>query len=101
MERVVRAFRDNIVASFVAILDAAARRPIRALGVQMPDLPGPAPAAYLGSAASVPVYRHVADLHRLHLLGSARVHQQVFHGRGVPGLNPRGCRPGAFALVAP
>ena len=94
------AFRDNDVASFVAILDAGARRPIASLGVQMLDLPGAVPASYLGSAASVPVYRHVRDLHRLHLSRFADVHQQVFHGRGVIGLDPRGCRPGAFQLAA-
>jgi hypothetical protein len=94
------AFRDNEVATFVAILDAAARRPIASLGVQMLDLPGATPASYLGSSASVPVYRHVRDLHRLHLARFADVHQQVFHGRGVIGMDPRGCEPGAFELAA-
>jgi hypothetical protein len=94
------AFRDNKVASFVAILDVGARRPIASLGVQMLDLPGAVPASYLGSSASVPVYRHVRDLHRLHLSRFADVHQQVFHGRGVIGMDPRGCQPGAFELEA-
>jgi hypothetical protein len=94
------AFRDNQVASFVAILDAGARRPIGALGVQMLDLPGAVPASYLGSSASVPVYRHVSDLHRLHVSRFADVHQQVFHGRGVIGLDPRRCQRGAFELEA-
>lgn len=94
------AFRDNQVESFVAILDSRARRPIAALGVQMLDLPGAVPAPYLGSPSSVPVYRHVGDLHRRHLLRFADVHQQVFHGRGVNGMDPRGCQPGAFELAA-
>jgi hypothetical protein len=94
------AFRDNEVASFVAIIDMDARRPIGALGLHLLDLPGAMPGAYFGSEASIPVYRHVRDLHRLHLSGSADVHQQIFHGRGVTGLDPRACQPGAFALDA-
>jgi hypothetical protein len=93
------ALRDNEVVSFVAILDAGARRPFQALGVEMLDLPGASAAPYLGSPASVPVYRHVADLHREHLLRFAVMHDQVFHGRGVTGLDPLACRPGAFRLA--
>jgi hypothetical protein len=94
------AFRDNSVATFVAILDAGARRPIAAVGVEMLDLPGATPAAYLGSPSSTPVYRHVQDLHRLHRERFPTVHQQVFHGRGIGGLDARACQPGAFALAA-
>jgi hypothetical protein len=94
------AFRDNEVATFVAILDARARRPIEAVGVRMLDLPGARPAAYLGSAASTPVYRHVRDLHRQHELQFPGLHQQVFHGRHVAGLDSRWCQPGAFELDA-
>jgi hypothetical protein len=94
------AFRDNKVASFIAILDEGARRPIATIGVQMLDFPGAAPAAYLGSAASVPVYRHLRDLHELHRTRFADVHQQVFHGRGVDGLDPHACEPGVFELGA-
>jgi hypothetical protein len=94
------AFRDNEVATFVAILDDGARRPVAALGVEMTDLPGAAPAAYLGSAASTPVYRHVRDLHVMHRAQSADVHGQVFHGRDIEGLDPRTCEPGAFELRA-
>ncbi len=93
------ALRDNNVATFVAILDAGARRPFRALGVELLDLPGAVAAPYLGSAASVPVYQNVADLHREHQLGFAGVHEQVFHGHGVAGLDPQACRPGAFRLA--
>jgi hypothetical protein len=94
------AFRDNEVKSFVAILDDGARRPIAAIGVQMLDLPGASPAAYLGSSASTPVYRHVRDLHRLHVSDFADVHEQVFHGRGVKGMDSRQCEPGTFELAA-
>jgi len=93
------AFRDNAVSSFVAILDTGARRAFAAVGLPVLDLPGAAPAAYLGSSASVPVYRHVRDMSRLLLSRSADVHQQVFHGRGVAGLDPASCQPGAFDLV--
>jgi hypothetical protein len=72
----------------------------RRQGLQMLDLPGAIPASYLGSSASVPVYRHVRDPHRLHLSQFADVHQQVVHGRGVIGMDPRGCQPGAFELEA-
>jgi hypothetical protein len=94
------AFRDNSVSTFVAILDAGARRPIAAVGVEMLDLPGATAAAYLGSPSSTPVYRHLRDLHRLHRERFRAVHPQVFHGRGIRGLDPRECRPGAFALAA-
>ena len=94
------AFRDNSVATFVAILDAGARRPIAAVGVEMLDLPGATAAAYLGSPSSTPVYRHVHDLHRRHRQRFPAVHSQVFHGRGIRGLDPRECEPGAFALAA-
>jgi hypothetical protein len=94
------ALRDNLVRTFVAILDSGARRPIDAMGVEMLDLPGAAPAAYLGSTNSVPVYRHVGDLHRMHHHRFAELHQQVFHGRGVEGLDPRCGQLGAFELAA-
>jgi hypothetical protein len=94
------AFRDNQVASLLGILDVGARRPIASLGVQMLDLPGALPAPYLGSSASVPVYRHVRDLHRLHLSRFADFHQHVFRGRDVIGMDPRECQPGAFGLEA-
>jgi hypothetical protein len=94
------AFRDNEVESFVAIIDAGARRPMATIGVQLLDLPGAAPAAYFGSSASTPVYRHVRDLHRMHGCDFAEVHEQVFHGRGVDGLDARECQPGSFELAA-
>jgi hypothetical protein len=68
--------------------------------VQMLDLPGAVPASYLGSLVGVPVYRHVRDLHRPHLSPFADVHQQVFRGRGLLAMDPRGCRPRAFEREA-
>jgi hypothetical protein len=68
--------------------------------VQMLDLLRAVRASYLGSAASVPVCRHVPDLHRPHLSRFADVPQQVFHRRGVLGMDPRGCQPGAFEREA-
>lgn len=93
------AFRDNAVASFVAVLDVGSRRPVGAQGVELLDLPGAEPAPYLGSDASTPVYRHVADLHDLHRRRFAAIHDQVFHGRGITGVDPDLCAPGAFRLV--
>jgi hypothetical protein len=68
--------------------------------LQMLDLNSAVRASYLGSAASVPVCRHVPDLHRPHLSRFADVPQQVFHRRGVLGMDPRGCQPGAFEREA-
>jgi hypothetical protein len=92
------AFRDNGVASFVAVLDDGARRPIAALGVKMTDLPGAQPAPYLGSAASVPAYASVAELHRTHAVDFSEIHGQVFHGRGIDGVDPAVAEPGHFTL---
>jgi hypothetical protein len=92
------AFRDNGVTSFVAMLDSVARRPLGALGVRMLDLPGASPAPYLGSASTVPVYRRTADLHGEHAERFPQVHQQVFHGDCIDGLDARLVKPGSFAL---
>lgn len=92
------AFRDNGVSGFVAVLDAAARRPISAVGVLTDDLPGATPAPYLGSPASVPVYARVPDLHRRHAREFPALHRQVFHGQGIGGLDPAAALPGAFRL---
>ena len=92
-------FRDNGVPSYVALLDAGARRAFAALGIVMTDLPGAVPAPYLGSPQSVPVYAHVPQVHRQHARASPGLHEQVFHGRGIPGLDPPGAGPGRFALT--
>jgi hypothetical protein len=92
------AFRDNAVVGFVAILDSAARRPLSGLGVRVLDLPGARPEPYLGSGRSVPVHRRVADLHLEHERSTPSMHPQVFHGRGIEGLDERLVSPGCFAL---
>jgi len=94
------AMRDNAATSFVAILDEGARRPFAALGVQVADLPGASPAGYLGSPASVPVYAHLSDLHHRHGSGPAELHGQVFHGRGIAGVDPEATSAGRFATTA-
>lgn len=92
------AFRDNGVTAFVAVLDAGARRPIAALGVETTDLPGTSPAPYLGSPASVPVYARLADLHVAHTRRFPRLHDQVFHGQGIDGVDQRSLQPGKLRL---
>jgi hypothetical protein len=94
------AFRDNDVTGMVAMLDRGARRAFRGLGVQMLDLPGAQPAPYLGSSSTVPVYRKLSELHAEHAHGFGGVHQQVFHGGGIDGVDAAPCAPGSFALAA-
>ena len=95
------AFRDNSVTGMVAMLDfPLPAAPLRGLGVHLLDLPGAQPAPYLGSPSTVPVYRKVPDLHAEHADGFGGVHQQVFHGGGIAGVDPAPCAPGAFALAA-
>ena len=92
------AFRDNAVGGFVAILDAAARRPLRGLGMRLLDLPGATPQPYLGSANSVPVHRRVAELRLEHQAALPLVHRQIFHGQGIEGLDDALVAPGCFVL---
>lgn len=79
------AFWDNQATSFVAMLDSRARRALEARGVRMLDLPGARPAPYLGSHSTVPVFRHLADLHAEHARRFPQTHHDVFHRRGPDG----------------
>jgi hypothetical protein len=56
------ATRVNQVPSATAILDSQIRRILNSADYIMPALPGLAPAPYLGSAESVPVYAHYAAM---------------------------------------
>ena len=85
----LRALRDHEATGFVAIMDRVARRALEGLGMRLLDLPGAKPAPYLGSPRSVPVYRHLADLRAEHANQFPLIHRQVFHGRGIDGLDPR------------
>jgi hypothetical protein len=94
------AFRDNAVRGMVAMLDARARRAFMQLGIHLDDLPGAEPASYLGSTSTTPVHRRIDDLHAEHAVLYPHVHQQIFHGRGLDGLDEWLAAPGAFALTA-
>ncbi len=74
------ALRANEVRTVIAVLDERVRRLLSSVGLVMNALPGTAPAPYLGSTASTPVYAHVGpavdhqrrqhpDAHRLVTLG--------------------------------
>lgn len=91
------AFRDNGVESFLALMDRQAARAFASVGLRMTDLPGARPAPYLGSAASVPAYASLTDLHRRQAADLPDVHDQVFHGLGLQGLDPGTASPGCFA----
>lgn len=54
--------RANQIPSATAILDRQIRRILNAADYIMPALPGLAPAPYLGSPESVPVYTHYATM---------------------------------------
>jgi hypothetical protein len=94
------AFRDNAVGGLVAMLDTGARRAFRGLGLHVNDIPGALSASYLGSASTTPVHRRIDVLHAEHFIAFPHVHQQVFHGWHVDGLDEQMCAPGAFALFA-
>jgi hypothetical protein len=86
------------VTSFVAMLDSGARRAFEQLGVRMLDLPGARPAPYLGSSSTVPVHRLVAALHDEHRARFPGLHDPVFHGRGIPGVDARHTSPRSQTL---
>jgi hypothetical protein len=76
----ITALRVNDVSAIVAILDLRVRRLLHSAGIDMRPLPGTRPHAYLGSAASAPVYaltlqtlenqrRRHPDAHRLVTMG--------------------------------
>jgi len=54
--------RANRVTSFVAILDERVRRLLGSVGILTRPLPGTAPAPYLGSVSSTPIYAHLTPL---------------------------------------
>ncbi|WP_407341647.1 hypothetical protein [Pengzhenrongella phosphoraccumulans] len=54
--------RANRMTSFVAILDERVRRLLGSVGILTRPLPGTAPAPYLGSASSTPIYAHCTPL---------------------------------------
>jgi hypothetical protein len=56
------AARANDASSFMAILDERVRRLLDSVGIVMHALPGAEPQPYLGSAASTPVYAHLAPM---------------------------------------
>jgi hypothetical protein len=85
--------------TFVATLDSTARRTLEGLGMRLFDLPGAKPAPYLGSASSVPVYRHLEDLRSEHADQFPQIHQQVFHGRGIDALEPSPTAPDSPVLL--
>jgi N-acyl-L-homoserine lactone synthetase len=76
----ITALRVNDVSAIVAILDLRVRRLLHSAGIDMRPMPGTRPHAYLGSAASAPVYaltlqtlenqrRRHPDAHRLVTMG--------------------------------
>lgn len=76
----ITALRVNDVSAIVAILDLRVRRLLHSAGIDMRPFPGTRPHAYLGSAASAPVYaltlptletqrRRHPDAHRLVTMG--------------------------------
>lgn len=94
------AFRDNGVGGFVAMLDTRARRAFEEHGMLLHDLPGARPAPYLGSPCTVPVHRRLAEMHDEHAHRFPHLHEQVFHGRDIEGLDTGLSVPGSFGLLA-
>jgi hypothetical protein len=94
-----RVLQNHAAVSLVATLDSSARRALERLGMRLLDLPGAKPAPYLGSPSSVPVYRHLADLRPEHAAQFPQIHDQVFRGHAVDGLEPLETRPDLLPLL--
>jgi hypothetical protein len=100
----ILATRANQVSSLVSILDERVRSLLRSLGVATHALPGAGTRPYLGSAASTPVYGHMArsldawrrvapDSYRLIAMGTG------LDSVSVPALAAFGLRPNRLSSI--
>jgi len=88
------ALRANDVRTVIAVLDERVRRLLSSVGLVMNALPGTAPAPYLGSTASTPVYAHVAAAVDHQRRQHPDAHRLVTLGVGLDGVSSPG--PAAF-----
>ncbi|HET6209279.1 MAG TPA: hypothetical protein VFD94_02790 [Jatrophihabitans sp.] len=84
---VVQAMRANQVASAVMIIDERVRRLLSAVGMFGRALPGTAPASYLGSSASTPVFEHCAQAFDRQRVENPEAYRLYVQGLGLDGIS--------------
>lgn len=77
----------NYMSSFVAVLDQRVRRLLASVGILTQVLPGTAPASYLGSPSSVPVYAHYVPLRDNQRRRFPDAYRLVTLGTGLDGVD--------------
>lgn len=78
--------RANEVTGMVAILDQRVRGLLEAVGMVYPAIPGTAPAPYLGSPSSVPVFVDVATMLDVQRRRAPEAHRLIALGIGLDGV---------------
>jgi hypothetical protein len=82
----VQVVRANEIRSAVMVIDERVRSLLAAAGMTGRALPGAAPARYLGSAASTPVYRHCDEAFDQQRITNPEAHRLFTHGIGLDGI---------------
>ena len=91
------AARVNRIQTIVMIMDERARRLLSATGVVTQPLPGTRAAPYLGSAASTPLYGHLAQMADVQRRVNPEAHRLIGQGAGLDGVSVP--EPAAFLLA--
>jgi hypothetical protein len=78
--------RANAVTGMVAILDQRVRGLLEAVGLVYPAIPGTAPAPYLGSPSSVPVFVDFASMLDNQRRRAPEAHRLIALGIGLDGI---------------
>ena len=78
--------RANEVTGTVAILDQRVRSLLDAVGLVYPAIPGTAPAPYLGSPSSVPVFADFATMLDVQRRRAPEAHRLIALGIGLDGI---------------
>lgn len=95
----VQVIRANDIRSTVMIIDQRVRTLLAAAGMTGQPLPGTNPAPYLGSAASIPVYRHCAEAFDQQRQANPDAHRLFNDGIGLDGISVPSLR--SFRLRQP
>lgn len=77
----------NYMSSFIAVLDQRVRRLLASVGIVTQVIPGTAPASYLGSSSSVPVYAHYVPLRDNQRRRFPDAYRLVTLGTGLDGVD--------------
>lgn len=83
----VQVVRANDISAAVMIIDERVRTLLASAGMTGRTLPGAAPARYLGSAASTPVYRHCDEAFDQQRITNPDAHRLFTQGIGLDGIS--------------